>query len=868
MLIRRIQQFVDCLSQLVPLSDVDTYLLNEFRSQFLDLNLDSQLSQEHEAWIWSYYDLRWQKIKSTPSSEHSVNSAEADQIWFSLAIALADESTTLYLSDSDKIRHRVNDLLDQVKPQPLLSQGITSSATIKEINRHVLSIKELFRIRNKQGLLQVGEESYFDAWDYLYKKIAPSWQGEHSSAWSLYPELLELINLYQPQGDNTLFKEKLKELNSNLPRMSIEEANYFYSLSFDCHGKKIYLFEFLVDCWAGAEDISEKLIEITRLLNEINPAWISTNPLVQSIYKSQEIGPYFSLSKFRQLVDDLSADDLPTVHNNLILFNEKLLVATEITLELIDQLRIIWQQIIDKDKNTDKDSLVAPWAVINEPWIKLAKHLAGAGLIDSNYYRFLIPTLEQDSVWMIDEMCERPITTFPLNSYILSDDNKNLIFLSYCYINYRSRGAFYNYNDPAKPIPLTAKEKERLLRVDPDSPNYFKRTDSKKTIKKETVEKIKQLVIDSLYIEGLIGELDSASVQNLKGEIAYTSYYCQYLEELELAEPEEYTNLCAHTIQLNDACLTVKEVLNNVVKEKGCVASNGKYLLKLVLDYQPETTFVRPNVLLLPLLVTDYSLDQWVKDHGLRSQSARLVYRDATIDDKESVRCLMTLLVSLMTHQYNFVYGTGNKIEAMGFNNFTTATGKKIFDMIWPLMVGGSLKSVRSIYLSILETIIEPAINDRSYKAALTRYPDTCAWLLSIKNNELFKPENAIYFPLEKIFNVLLVLWAEEKNDSKKSLLSNCIDELLKNEHPVSPVSPASTHSSNSERSGLEENIKLIKFLDNPKNEMIKQDVLTALRSSDRMKILDRQDIAKEEVMAQFIGQKGIGRFVSFCPIN
>lgn len=856
MLIGRIQQFVDGLSQYVPLGEEDTCGLNEFKLQFSELNQDSQLNKDSEAWILFCCFSRWQKIRATPFREQLTNLANVDQIWLDLAIELIDEMPKSYLDESDKILHHVDELPDQIKPLLMTSQAITPLPIVKSTSKRALSIKELFRIRNKHDAFEVGDETYSNAWEYFCKKIAPSWECQEDNAWVLYPELLELINHYQEQGHNLLFTEKLKEFNSNIINLPLEEVNYFYSLSFNFRGEKTYLFEILVDCWAGTDFHGEKLIEIARLLHGKNPNWISTNLLVQPMYESKEIGRYFSLSKFRQLVSELSAGESHVVQDELKRFREVLFIATEITPQLIDQLgtlyQLRWSEIVDKD------DFVAPLNFIHQSWLQLAQFLAGASLID-NYYSFLMPSLEQNSVWLIHEMREWPLTTFPLNFYILSDDNKQLIYLPDSVNHYRAKGTFYNCINPAKPIPLTAKEKARLFRVDPDSSNYFKRIDSKKTISKETVERVKQLVLDSLYIEGLSGELDNASTQSLNAEIAYTRYYYQYIKDLELTNPEEYANLCAHTIQFNDTCLTVKKVLDNVVRDKECVASNGKFFLKLVLDYQPDTTFVRPNVG-YPDLFNDYSLDRFVEQHGLRKQSARLIYRDTVIDHEEALRCLMTLFVSLMTRHFNVVYGTGCKIEVFGLNNWTTATGKKIFDEIWSLIDGGNLKIARSIYTSIQESIIEPAINDRSYKSTLTRYPDTSGWLESIKSNDLFNAENAIYFSLEKIFHVLIVLWELEKNDSKKLLLSQCLDALLNIEQPISP---GHIYSSNPYKLGLELNIQLIKLLSQPKNDMIKEEVLRALRADEGTKSLDLKEISPE-VMLRFLEPKGVLKFGSF----
>ncbi len=855
MLIRLIQQFVEVLSQQVPLSDDDTYWLNEIKAHTLTLTQDNPSSQKIETWLLSCYALRWQHISDELPRNKLVNWAIVDQIWLDFAIVIANHSNKIYLDDSDKILHNIDELPKQLLPQSFISQTIASPQSLQDSSRHVLSIKELSRIRNKQGLFSVGNEVYQSVWDYICQVLV-RWQRGVDKAWLFYPLLLELVNAYQPQGDNSLFQTKLNELNFNIINASDEEVYYFYTLTMNLNSKKIYLFEVLADCWVGATCLNEQIIELAKLLFEKNPAWISTNSLVWPVYQIMMVGPYFSLSQLQFLVADLKAGDSLLVQKELKSINEAVLTATEITPSIIDQLRVLyqlrWHEIID----SEKDYFVATPDILHKPWVKLAEHLAGAGLIDKNYYCFLIPTLEQ-TINLVNEL---PLITFPLNAYILSENNQQLIYLQHSLMHYRSKGTFYNCNDLKNICPLTAKEKERVSRVMPDSSQYFKCTDAKKTITKYTVEKLKELVLASLFVGGLEFRASYSEQQSLNADLAYADFM-HYVTNLAATDFEEYVNLCDHTIQFNDSCLTVKKVLDHVLKERDCVATNGKYLLKLVLDYQPETSFLRSSIE-MPLLLNDHTLDYFVERCGLRAQSARLIYRDSTIEHEQTLIHLMTILISLMTHRFRVLLGTGNIIEALGYSNLTTLTGKKIFDAIWELFEGNNLTLARSTYFSMIETMIEPAIKDNGYKASLTRYPDTCNWLISIKTGDLFKPENAVYFSLEKIFYVLLMLWAQEKNDLKKSVLNECFDMLFKIEQPV--VVSGSACASSWYKLYLEVNITLIKFLDNPKNEIIKSDVLKALRSDEPLNLVRLNDISENKELVRLTGPKGISRFISF----
>ena len=483
MLIGRIQQFVETLTHSFTLSEDETHWLEEIRSHFLECDAASRLNHEGEAWILSCYNSRWQRIRHNPVREQLAHAAEIDKMWIQFATAITDESEQFFLGETDKTVHLVNELLEYSKLPLQTAQTLLLHPFVKNVTKRPLSIKELLRLRNKKFPFHVEDVTYQNLWDYLCNKIAPIWQHQEDNAWLLYPDLLTLIEHYQPEGANQLFKEKLNELNFNLINSPIEAAHYFYSLSFNIQGNKTYLFEILVDCWAGTEPVAEKLVEVLRALREKNPAWISTNALVQPLYKDLAVGAYFSLVRFSQSLTELNTGSSEIVLSGVRGLLEMLLSETKITPTMIEKLSSIylfrWNEIID----TEQDYLFAPQDSLNQIWIKLAQNLAGAALIDSNYYRFLMPTLEQN----LNQVLDVPITTFPLKAYILSDDNKRLIYLPHSVMHYRSKGTFYNCNDPENPVPLTSKEKERLLRVAPDSHEYFKLMNPKRTISKPTV---------------------------------------------------------------------------------------------------------------------------------------------------------------------------------------------------------------------------------------------------------------------------------------------------------------------------------------------------------------------------------------------
>ena len=838
MLMGRLQQFIRDLDLALQKDrgfETDPDFLAEFKPNFAESDPALSINPTQEAYWFEHYTLRWQQLRQAVRGEGGSFSATINQIWVSFAEALAEESAQYYLSDNCQSVYTVNDVLVQFSPQALSSQSLPVSDLLKCKNNQVISIKQLFQLRNKTQAIAVGELHYPSVWEFLSQQMVSIDLACDANCYLFFPQLVELINLYQPDGDNSQFITTLKEFNAFLTNSPAAEVRKLYSQPIDCKGRTIYLFQILVDCWAGME-VSEQLGALAEWFYHQNHSIICTSSFVQPIYARLAAGAFFSIARLRELVARLPVASLLPLQDAVAQVKTTLETLTQITPDVIEQLggayALRWPFIMDK-----ADYLLEKGGA-NRAWTELAEDLAGAGLIDSHYYQFLIPPLVNK---VIPSLANEPLTTFPLHFYTLSERGDELISLLESERHYLAKGTFYNCNNLAKPVPFTSREKLRLLKAHPDFQEFFMeaygRQSPRSALTKKTIDAITDLVKGSLFVEGLIYKKSYSPPQLQAAENAYVEF-TGFLDMLASEDPLEYDNVYAHSVVLNGSCKTVAEVMSNIqnpsqdpaLEDEKCVAVGSEYFMKLVIDYNPTASFSR-TMKHLGLLFTDNSLNDYVEQHGIREQSFKKSYRDA-MGHEEAVRRLSTILVSLMTHPFTVFYRTGSCVEALGFRNVTTDTGKKIFDSLKPLLDNGTIDTPFSVYDAILNKIILPAMSP-SYKSALTRYPDTTQWLVSIQNEGLFAPEQAIYFALESIFNAL-VAWRKQQTVShKRNEISAIIDELLRHFfHGYSPY-----------QIGLAVNINLIQLLQQKQYLCIQSAFLSTLRSGSACPDFDMKTI-------------------------
>lgn len=763
-----------------------------------DKTMEKVLSEEDLKWVQERFAERWTAI-ADKFDDYTFYSGGVNLPWVSLAKELATilkipyllilipvlansidpnnfsrlnqlpDARSLYLSN-DNTWHRILALYEELQKSPRL---FSIHDKLKEVKKpRPLTLNELYRIRSKRGeelAFETGNgTSYSSFWNYVIRESAPTWKETGGVPTQLLPTLLELIEIYfeakREGNDLGKFQKHLKVLASYLAACYLADVNNLYGTQIQVNEKSYFLVEILLDCMENKEDLSEKLLGVAEWLGIFDPSMISKCENLAPIYKKLHLGSYFDLSSLQDLVIALNVSDSSVVkprQEDLLLYLNRVIgteseTHSETREQVITKIKAIyalrWSKIIDTTSDhlrmQNKDNLA---------WMHLAQSLAGAGYINANYYKLLIPTLRQD----FDLVTKEPITAFPLSHYVLSTRGTELILLDNCLRHHKANGTFYNCNY-SEPMPLSYKERRRLEFADPRFYHYFLRieeTVEDPPISKETVNALKNLVNGTLNPEGL----SSATISDTESIIADKSYeeFLSYLSDL---AADEKDRLFRQTILLRSYRVTFAEVMDliqaNSKDDRECIAVHGKYIAKLVMDYAPWIEFRK-------------EIEQKVDIRNMRLCSARKIYREYIIDDKEVTRRVMILLVSLLTHNFSYLWLTGIPIRVWDQSNIITDTGKEIFLALETVVEEGNYKQIRYIYYMLMEKIVKPAIANKTW----TRYGDTDRWLKSIDDGSMFNGEENVCFEPELL---LITLSKMAKTKSRINLLlENFLDALI-----------------------------------------------------------------------------------------
>lgn len=799
MLVSRIQEFLSRLSeQQNMLSQHDQELYQHINNVFSKINSGNEITEEQLALTLSeFYKTRWMQVVDD-ELDYTFNLDGINIPWIQLAKDIASilkldylqilipvlqndtEPDTfsrlsdlpnphaLYLGDDDKTWHRIKSLFNNLRqPEGLLA----THDVVKSVKLRPLTIKELYRIKSKTGediAFEYEGKKYNNVWDYLVKKVATNWKVSEQYDCELLTDLFELADAYALDKNQQIvssFHKKLVTLQLILKYKTYEDVRDFYSINFDYHENKIYLFEILVDCWSEAPDLKEKLIVLMSWLAKINPSIVSQNPLLESAYKEVETGPYFNINRLKILISQLENNSLnEELTLELTILKSALTTATEIKSEYIAKLTKIyamrWNLVMDK-----ADDYTRLQTGINLPWITLAQYLAGAGLINANYYRLLIPSLTHD----VDFVTKENLTSYPLKDFIVSDEGTELIYLINSVERSKAKGTLLNCN-PKYGEPFTLREKQRLQFAHKDYSSYYWQEEylaPEPAISKQTVEKVKQFVNKALFPKGLTcGEMYNEDEQ-LVADNALVEF-SMYL--LSLSE-QELSNLNKQRILYDRNRYSFADIMGQIqrIKDRDCIAVYCQYLMKLVIDYFPDSTFsshlenyktVKKNLILMRECSAKKLCSHWNR-----------------IDEKEAIRRSLIMMVSLMTHSFSMVFLTGCTVSIWDCTNKITKKGKKIFDALEAFMDSGKTDGIRYIYVSIIEKIVKPALSDQRMKTSLTRSDDTHKWLSCIGDGTLFQTAKTTCFEPNIFVVVLLKLSKSHSNLTAK--LENFIEETL-----------------------------------------------------------------------------------------
>ncbi|MGQ3892509.1 hypothetical protein [Legionella sp. CNM-4043-24] len=575
------------------------------------------------------------------------------------------------------------------------------------------------------------QENLHSIWRYVIRRMARSWQEQGSLRVTLLRDLLTLFDRCYDAGEAGHLAA-LSDFFIKLRNHDRDDVNHFYSIQIDFGGQKHYLLDILLDGFSEREPFLEKIPPIVYWIHSCNPSLVAKSPQLDNVYLALQSGPHFSLSALQQRLDMLTVSPSSGLAQMLYDVRREAAGLHGITPVLLNHIQSLyaerWSLIMDQAEDYTR-----LWDGVNTAWIVLAQSLAGAGLISKNYYSFLIPSLTQTH----DLVASESYISRPLTDYILSENKDRLISLNTSVQYFKSNGLFFNCSE-FQPRRLTLREHWRMQFAKAEYQEIYKRcelTPANHGLSRMTVLVLKELVQSSIFADGL--RLGNVSVEMLQSAYAAYQQLLDYMHQLPEVERNDWYN---YRICLESQERTFLSVLKSIVYEQACIASFGKFFIKLCLDYDFKTRFTfSPRI------------EELAGVESKRLSSAQNHYRAPTdSSDSEAGRRLLILMVSLLTHKFS-IFGSGYDIEFETFSNKVTHSGSRIFAILAHEIRDGEWRDANTIYFNILDNIVVAALNNGSK----TRTSDTLSWLKSIANGQLFSRVHAHCFEPALILTAL-----------------------------------------------------------------------------------------------------------------
>jgi len=785
MLVRQIKEFAKQLQISKKSSDFDQAFACGIEGYFIDAKDSELLNTDEIAFIMHIFQQRWHKVVDT-ENDYTVNVSAINSVWMNLAHQLANAhknylqilipviSNTLdpnlltrlsdctelrgfYLSDDGTTLHRVRGLFERMQNKHSFSTYVSSSNYLPRS----LSLQELSRIGAKTGEdLQFDFQniSYKNFWHYLTSKIASEWSSKGELPHHLLPSLLSLVEFYFQLSDkNNLseFKTKLLAWGTLLVDCPIDDVNHLYGQVIRTDNNVRYLMEGLISSLDVARSVrDESMLSIARWLCLTDKSLVGKGEGLEEVYCSMGVGPSFDIVYLESLLANLEDGGLVRIRRAIQLLLSQMQQKTEINQEVVtaltDLYRQRWLLIMGKDQDYTRMQ-----TGMNTNWIRLAQLLCGAGLIERNYYRWLMPSLTHDT----DPVQQECLTVFSLSHYILSEDGKSLILLDNSAIHFKVHGTFYNCNTvPTQP--LTKIELDRVASANSRFHKYIQLIyrashQNEPSLSTSTIMAVRELVNGSLYPNGLLYAHDYSDTQLGMAGKAYQIFF-KFLHQLPESEKQR---LNLQRIIFHGKNKSFADVMGLIERDE-CIAVYGQYFAQLVIDYAPYLKFSK-------------EIEAKIAVEEMRANSRLKVYREyEKVDDQEAIFLIQSLFFSLMTRSFDYFPMTGFSLSAFGHKNVVPREANDIFLLITPLIKSGNFSNARFVYVEIMETIIKPAIDNYRW----TRYEVTQKWLQSIANHDLFN-KHSRYFDLEVILAALGTLAV--KIPSAQPALTRFLDEIM-----------------------------------------------------------------------------------------
>ena len=663
--VSRIMAFLTDLRSYEKLAAYDQDFLKQFEAKFSFLEPSESLGKELLHWIKTIFlsraDLTVDKV------DYTLVDDPVNRLWISLAgdLSLALKKKTpaillprhtnsldpnndgeladigwrdLFIGEDKKTLYSIQGLMDNIRKKQLFCTY--NSYKDDYVKRYrTLSIRESLRIRLKKSPTPIPYEGkiYASLFDCLVENVVPEWAKSGELPRQKIHELTECIELYfsekhkaVPQGK---FANKLYEWAKLLHELPIADVHCLYGQSIHVGEDRFFFIESLLYCLENKDfdSLHGHVLGLVRWLAEYDPSLIFSHEELNPLYESLHVGRFFSAD---DLVLALSAflaeyDDVDDAIKRLMLkLSESRMIDTEVKALMADVYQIYWSH---KKNNLSEDKTT-------RPWIRLAQVLCGARHIPENYYSFFYPTIKDSH----DSISGLSLTSKPLSEYILSQDESMLLDLGNCVQWIKESDIFSNcYSKIPKPFTELERKRIELSKYK----RFAKLADGAEDmcrISRTTLLAVLHLVDNSFFSNGLslVGGYTPAQLESA------TKAYEIFEDFLEKLDPNEEKRLFDQRIRLLERNPSFKKILDDA-RTYVCVATCGKYLTKLVIDYNPN------------IRLSD-DLERNAKIAEMRLSSRNKLYYQGNIDGSDARHRIQVSVVQLI-HYYLAHEKTFNK---------------------------------------------------------------------------------------------------------------------------------------------------------------------------------------------------------------
>lgn len=764
MTIRRLINLVSALESLPHLSPLDLGFIEEIKAYCESAEADRKTKSYAQAaadqdkknfeldkqFIFDLYAKRWLSVKGS-NKEYTCNDSPENKIWISFSHACAEIFNCTYLEILfSSPKHTVNSL-DPNSLQPLskyknptgfyfgsdnqtlyhvngvlqrLDRGkFSTTRPDKILSEAPFSILELHRLREKRGgnfCFSKGDYKYDGLWSWIRSEFLPHCPNSNGIRREMVYDLFELVDsFFQNKTGLDHFKKEVLQYCRTLQEFTHQEVNALYGLAIEVEEQTDYLVEILLDCLSDdAKTLHSKMLAVQSWLHRYDASLV--------------VGHDKPLSSKEVISHCLTLETTSSAAISEEIKSIRLAIEANggLTDAYVKSLRTVFEQRWNAVKGSELDythSQSAP----NDEWILLAQKLAGSGLVSSNYYQLLMPSITHG----VNPITQDRICRFSLDECVVSEDGQTLIHLPQCVKHLQSKGTFYVPGKP--PRPLTEQERN-LIRV--YRPAYIKYLKSYNqhvaALSLSTVLAVKKLVDMSLYPIGLLYLHDYSDEQLTSAEMALDGFFKSFYSRL---SEDEKKRLDDHPIILNGEKKTFSMVMDEIKSGK-CIALSCQWFAQLVVDYLPWVSFRE-------------DIEKKAHIDEMRDTSKQYAVRV----DGYLLHQLQCIYFSLLNRKFSAAI---DKISAHGMSNrVPDGIGRELFNLLTPIFSEKTHEPNLQMYSQIMYAVKE-ALANSSWSGLFTGHKDTKVWLQSILDNTLVT--NTPWFQPAELFVALSQIHSKE----------------------------------------------------------------------------------------------------------